>query len=152
MKLNRKTIRKLILKELKAGNLGKDFFLNVPPPPSIPLPKGGGGEEFPCEDTSTSKYLASEEKVLNLFMNHFPNSDDIYDFLESGGVGIDYDYSGPGAGDMLRNMITGLAMDLCIGPYKFGSNGVRGISMKELIAIINDANLLKNYIDDEFLL
>ena len=152
MKLTRKKIRKLILKELKAGNLGKDFVLNVPPPPSISLPKGGGGEEFPCEDTSTSKYLASEEKVLNLFMKHFPNSDDIYDFLESGGIGIDYDYSGLGAGDMLRNMITGLAMDLCIGPYKFGSNGVRGISMEELIAIINDANLLKNYIDDEFLL
>ena len=152
MKLTRKKLRNLILKEFKDVNLGKDFVLNTPPPPKIPMPKGGGGEEFPCEDTNTEKYQNSERKVLNIFMTYFPKEDDIYNFLESGGITIDYNYQGPGAGDMLRNMITGLAMDLCIGPYKSGSNGIRGISMEELMSIINDPNLLKNYIDDEFLL
>lgn len=152
MKLTRKVLRKLILKEFNATNLGREFIFNTPPPPKEPMPKGGGGEEFPCEDTGTEKYQNSERIVRKVFMSYFPNEIDIYNFLESGGVAIDYDYHGPGAGDMIRNMVTGLAMDLCIGPYKYGSNGIRGISMEELISIINDANLLKSYIDDEFLL
>ena len=74
MKLTRKTLRGIILKELKLGSLGKNFVFNAPPePPSIPIPKNGGGGES-CDDYG-DKYSKSYYKVMDAFNIAYPYVD-----------------------------------------------------------------------------
>jgi hypothetical protein len=166
MKITRRQLKKVILKELKAGNLGRQLNFKIydkvddrkgkdvgggDPPIRIPRGGGGGGEE-PCFDETSEKFENSFQIVLDTCQSIFPDSDDIYRFLEENGVRINYDYEGPGAGDMLRNMIMGLARDYCIGPFKQDENGRYGIDRNELVSILVNANRLISYINPEFLL
>jgi len=151
MKLTRKQLRKLILKEFDSTNFNKNLIVGSPPP-NFPRAGGGGGGEEPCYDTTSEKFENAFQAVLDVCQSIFPDSDDIYRFLEENGVKINYDYKGPGAGDMLRNMIMGLAIDYCIGPFKQDENGKYGIDRNELVSILVNANRLVDYINPEFLL
>ena len=160
MKLTRKKLRKLILREFKRYDSRNiqydipDFKIDIPGldsgsgnlPPKKPFQGRGGGGEEPCYNEDSDKFQKSFNYVLNIYSSIFNYSNAIYDFLEENNVSINYNHSGPGAGDMERNMIMALSRDLCLGSSK------GGISSNELTLIFLDVNKLIEYINPEYLL
>ena len=152
MKLSRKKLRELILKEFKDVH-GKYSVIDIAPPkidigggfPPTNLPPERSGREEPCYNEDSESFQRSFNYVLEIYSSVFDYSGAIYDFLEDNDVIINYNHSGPGAGDMERNMIMALSRDICLGEFK------GGISSNELTSILLNVNRLKEYINPEYL-
>ena len=153
MKITKNQLKKLILKEFK-DLYGKYTAIDTAPPkidigsgfPPTKFPPERSEREEPCYNEDSERFQKSFNYVLGIYSSIFNYSDAVYDFLEDNGVIINYNHPGPGAGDMVKNMVVALSRDVCLGEFK------GGISPKELTSILLDVNRLKEYINPEYLL
>lgn len=118
MKLSRKILRKMILSELKAGGLGKNFVFNTPPPPSFPTPKSGDGGES-CDDYG-DKHSESYNKVIDAFNIAYPYVDGNHRvflaYLTKSGIQLPFttDSVSKDLIDYVTDyVLDGIAMDVC---------------------------------------
>lgn len=86
MKLTRKKLRQLILKEFKDATSGANFNIrgggfNLPP--DEPDDGGGPGKPLtPCENFNTQAWKNSYDIIVNIFEQAYNVTGDVYQFLE----------------------------------------------------------------------
>ena len=167
MKLSRKMLRRIILNELKVGNLGKDFVFNTPPPPSISIPKSGGGGES-CDDYGI-KYDKSYNKVIDAFNIAYPYPDGNHRvflaYLTKSGIQLPFTTDSVSK-DLIDyvtdHVLSGIAIDVCnsiiSGDEKYLVNLLKSpfalLDGVEYEDIVNGKKVKKNtgtYLPDAFL-
>jgi len=143
MKLSRKQLRNLILKEFK-DQLGQFTVGTSPPnfggggginPP--PEDHGEGGPKLtPCENTASSKYKISEEIVLRILSMAMPNG--VYD-AHPNLVPEEYDEK------MDVYIIQDIATDFCKGYFGDINSGQAALN---LFKYLKDEMQIRNYTDE----
>ena len=80
MKLSRKQLRKLILKEFR-----KTAGSNLPPNDTIDRGEGGGGGLTPCENFDSESHQKSLKIIRSLFQQAYEIRGETYNFLKQKG-------------------------------------------------------------------
>lgn len=97
MKLTRKALRKLILKEFKDATSDGDYRFRggggFGLPPDEPDDGGGGGRFTPCENFDSKKHQKSLKIVQSLFQQAYEIRGEPYAFLKQSGFSEDQIFS-----------------------------------------------------------